>query len=198
MRSGNVLFAFAAASIVDAAAYQLESLNGVPEGWTAAGHPDPSTPMFFRIAMTQPNQGLFEQTLSDISTPGHSRYGQHLKRDQLKAMLRPSADATAAVMAWLTDAGVSQETIEDGMWFSFTLDCQVRNANLFLTDGEWINFVAPNITVAEKMMDTEFGIYKNNGITKIRTLHYSIPENLRGYVQFTLTKMLLELSFDRS
>lgn len=49
-------------------------------------------------------------------------------------------------------------------------------------DGEWINFVAPNMTVAEKMMETEFGIYKNNGVTRIRTLHYSIPENLRGYV----------------
>jgi hypothetical protein len=117
MRSGIALFAMAAASVVDAAAYQLESLNEVPEGWTAAGHPDPSTPMFFRIAMTQPNQGLFEQTLSDISTPGHARYGQHLKRDQLKAMLRPKADATSAVMSWLTDAGVSQETIEDGMYY---------------------------------------------------------------------------------
>jgi hypothetical protein len=43
------------------------------------------------------------------------------------------------------------------------------------------------MTVAEKMMDTEFGIYKNNGVTRIRTLHYSIPENLRGYVQNTFS-----------
>jgi hypothetical protein len=129
MRSGAVFFAMAAAGILDAAAYQLESLNEVPEGWTAAGHPDPSTPMFFRIAMTQPNQGLFEQTLSDISTPGHARYGQHLKRDQLKAMLRPAADATSVVMSWLTDAGVSQETIEDGTYSAEMLQKHNRSSN---------------------------------------------------------------------
>jgi hypothetical protein len=33
------------------------------------------------------------------------------------------------------------------------------------------------------MMDTEFGTYKNDaGVKRIRTLHYSIPENLHGYV----------------
>lgn len=67
--------------------------------------------------MTQPKQGLFEQTLLDISTPGHSRYGRHLKRDQLKAMLRPSPEATAAVISWLEDGGI-YDIEENGEWVS--------------------------------------------------------------------------------
>ena len=162
MRAGTFVIAALSAAAAQAADL-MEHLTDVPEGWTAVGHPDPTTPMFFRIAMTQPNQGLFEQTLYEISNPAHPRYGQHLKRDELKAMLRPAQVATEAVISWLVDAGVSREAIED--------------------DGEWINFVAPNITTAEKLMSTEFNLYENkNGVSRIRTLEYSVPEDLHSYI----------------
>jgi tripeptidyl-peptidase-1 len=116
----------------------MEELRHVPEGWHSVGVPDPSRSLHFRIAMTQPKEGLFEQILLDISTPGHSRYGQHLKREELKDILRPSPDATSAVMEWLETAGVYD--IEDS--------------------GEWINFVATT-TQAESLLDTKFATYRH-------------------------------------
>ena len=139
----------------------MESLRAVPEGWTKVGVPTASTRMNFRIAMSQPNDALFEQTLYDISNPQHQRYGQHLKRDELKAMLRPDPAATEAVRSWLEEAGIKQ----------------------IVDDGDWVNFMA-TISQAEKLLDTSFAIYRNNvnKMDKIRTLHYSIPENLHQYI----------------
>ena len=70
-----------------ATAHLMESLRDVPDRWKEVGRPLPEERLLLRIAMTSPNQGLFEQTLLDISTPGHAKYGKHMKRDELKLML---------------------------------------------------------------------------------------------------------------
>lgn len=142
----------------------MESLRSVPDGWEEARAADPNKRLHFRIAVTQPNQYLFEQTLMEVSTPSHPKYGQHLKRDELKAMLRPSVEATGAIMDWLEDSGVRSSDIED--------------------DGEWINFVAP-VSTAEKMMDTRFMVYQStvrSKLKKTRTLQYAVPEELHDYI----------------
>lgn len=141
----------------------MESLRGVPDEWYSVGSPDASKKLFFRIAMNQPDQDLFEQTLYDVSTPSHPKYGNHLKRDELKAMLRPAPEATEAVLQWLKQSNVAQSDVVD--------------------DGEWINFFA-TVSQAEKMMDTTFNIYrsKQKKLDKVRTLHYSVPEELHQYI----------------
>ena len=112
----------------------------------------------------QPNHALFEQTLMEISTPGHSRYGQHLKRGELKDLLKPRAESTDSILQWLEDSGVANDDVEN--------------------DGEWINFVAP-VATAEKMMDTTFKTYQSlarKEMQKIRTLGYSVPKDLREHI----------------
>jgi len=113
--------------------------------------------------MTSPSEGLFEQTLYEISDPSHRSYGRHLKRDELKAMLRPHPEATESVMSWLKDAGIASTDIVD--------------------DGEWINFLA-TVQDAEKLLDTTLDIYRNSQAQqdKIRTLHYSVPQDLHQYI----------------
>lgn len=112
----------------------------------------------------QQNEALFEQTLYDISTPDHSSYGKHLKRDELKAMLRPSAEATDAVMNWLKASGVERRDI--------------------LEDGEWVNYIA-TVEQAEKMMNTTFSVYRNTArnVDKIRTLEYSVPSDIYQHIE---------------
>lgn len=100
----------------------------------------------------------------DISTPGSKNYGKHMKRDELKAMLRPEAKATDSIVSWLEASGINGDDIED--------------------DGEWINFVA-TVSQAEKMMDTKFNVYRSEirkNIQKVRTLQYSIPTELHEYI----------------
>ncbi|KAL1621006.1 Tripeptidyl-peptidase sed2 [Neofusicoccum ribis] len=142
----------------------FEKLRAVPENWYPVGSPDAAQKLRFMIAVKQPNQGLFEQTLLDISTPGSANYGKHMKRDELKALLRPEAKATDSIVAWLEASGVASEDIED--------------------DGEWINFVA-TVSQAEEMMATKFNIYRSEirkNIQKVRTLEYSIPAELHDYI----------------
>ncbi|KZF19081.1 tripeptidyl peptidase SED3 [Xylona heveae TC161] len=141
----------------------FEQLNSVPEGWKAVGVPDTSKRVNFRIAVTQPNPGFFEQTVLDISTPNHPKYGKHLKLEELKALIRPTAEATNAITSWLLEHGVPPNAIHD--------------------DGEWINFNA-TVGQAEKMLDTKFKYYRSNvdGAERIRTLQYSLPQYLHQYI----------------
>jgi tripeptidyl-peptidase-1 len=107
---------------------------------------------------------LFEQTLNDISNPDSTNYGKHMKRNELKTLLRPSSAATTAVVDWLKESGVHAADIQD--------------------DGEWINFVT-TIGQVEVMLDTKFNLYQNVNklsLKKIRTLHYSLPKVLLEYV----------------
>ncbi|KAF2221899.1 tripeptidyl-peptidase-like protein [Elsinoe ampelina] len=141
----------------------MEALRAVPQGWSEVGKPDPALKLHFRIAMHQPNEGLFEQSLLEVSDPFHHRYGQHLKREELKELLRPYPHASDAVLEWLQTSGISSEYIVD--------------------DGEWINFYA-NVTMAEQLLDTTFKVYRSDykQLDKIRALQYSVPSKLHGYV----------------
>lgn len=145
-----------------ASARLMESLPSVPDDWREIGRPLPEARLLLRIAMTSPKQALFEQTLLDISTPGHAKYGKHMKRDELKLMIQPTSEATASVMNWLLQSGVSRDAVAD--------------------DGEWINFVAP-VELAERLLDTTFALYENeHGAKKVRALQYSVPSELLRYV----------------
>ncbi|KAF2260496.1 tripeptidyl-peptidase-like protein [Lojkania enalia] len=142
----------------------VEDLRHVPQGWKEIGAPAQDRRLHFRIAVHQPNHDLFEQTLMEISTPSHPRYGQHLKRHELKELLKPRAESTDAILKWLKESGVASKDVEN--------------------DGEWINFVAP-VSIAEKMMDTTFKTYQSlarDDIKKIRALQYSVPKQVREHI----------------
>ncbi|KAI9851252.1 MAG: vesicle formation at the endoplasmic reticulum [Thelocarpon superellum] len=139
----------------------FEQLRAVPDGWSRVGDAQPQQQMKFRIAVKSPRQAEFEQTLLDVSTPEHAKYGQHLSQSELKAMLRPRAASTESIVKWLSGSGIS--AIED--------------------DGEWINF---NTTVgkAEDLLHTDFAWYRNsiNGAQRVRTLQYSVPSRLHAHI----------------
>ncbi|KAK3044571.1 hypothetical protein LTS18_000920, partial [Coniosporium uncinatum] len=118
----------------------FEDLKEIPREWNQLDRAPASKRLHFRIAVTPPTPKLLEQTLYSVSTPGNPRYGKHLKRDELKEMLRPVPEATAGILEWLHVSGIKQEDIQD--------------------DDEWINFVA-SVAQAEKMMDTNFHVYES-------------------------------------
>ena len=142
---------------------RLEQLTVVPDNWHLLREPSPSTRIQLRIALHQQNVAAFEQAVIDLSTPGHPKYGQHMKLEQIKTMLRPTNAAINGVLGWLKSEGVP-------------------NSDL-LHESDWIHF---NITVAraEKMLDTKFAWYRNDvdGAVRLRTLGYSVPEKLRKHI----------------
>lgn len=100
----------------------------------------------------------------EVSDPDHARYGQHLKRDELKDLIKPSAESTRAVLSWLEESGISSKDIKD--------------------DGEWITFHAP-VAKAESMLSTTFKTYQNDvrrDVKRVRSLGYSVPKAVRGHI----------------
>jgi len=97
----------------------------------------------------------------EVSSPSNPRYGKHLKRDELKDLIKPRAESVATVLNWLEQSGVEARDIHN--------------------NGEWINFYAP-VKRAEEMMGTTFKTYQSEArasTRKIRSLGYSVPGHVR-------------------
>ncbi|KFY29324.1 hypothetical protein V493_02415 [Pseudogymnoascus sp. VKM F-4281 (FW-2241)] len=166
MRAGGIvigLLSIVGSSLAQPTSEVFELVNELPTGWAQIRTPAPETIVNLRIALDHPNQALFEQTLLDVSTPDHPKYGQHLTGDELKHMLKPRDESTDSVMSWLGSAKIPASDIKN--------------------DGEWVNFRA-TVAQAEELMSTKFYVYKHNEDKKevIRTLHYSLPSSVAPHV----------------
>jgi tripeptidyl-peptidase-1 len=100
----------------------------------------------------------------DISSPSSPQYGQHLKRSQLKDLVKPRAESSDAVLSWLQASGIEARDIAN--------------------DGEWISFRAP-VKRAEEMMGAKFSTYQSKtrrNVKKVRALSYSVPKEIRSHI----------------
>ncbi|KAK3321801.1 peptidase-like protein [Apodospora peruviana] len=142
----------------------LESLPVKPREWTRLADAHPDQVLKLRIALDQPNEGLFERTLYEISDPSHAKYGQHLSRDELSSLMAPREESTAAVLSWLRDAGIHDSKVE--------------------RDGEWINLKV-TVREASSLLDADFGLWGHDGtnVKKVRALKYSVPEEVAKHVR---------------
>lgn len=136
-----------------------EQLAAVPIGWTQVGAPPETDTISLQIALAQQNLDLLDEKIMAVSTPGSASYGQYMDGDAVAAMLAPSADASPAVLAWLTEAGVT-------------------NA---YSDGAYVNF-STTVYLANSLLSTTFNYYENAGVQKLRTTVYSVPDDLQTYI----------------
>ena len=138
-----------------------EALTSVPKGWSLAGTPAPSELMVLQVALQQQNLDKLESMIYDVSTPGSSSYGQHLEGDAVSAMVAPANAAAPAVESWLKAAGVKAVH----------------------TQGEYVTFAA-TVEVVNSLLSTQFHFYGGNGMTKLRTTQYSVPQDLVAHIDF--------------
>lgn len=138
-----------------------ESLPDSPDGWSQTGTPAGSDMIVLQVALQQQNLDKLESTLYDVSTPGSASYGKWLDKDAADALVAPSSEAGPAVESWLKGAGVDHVH----------------------TEGEYVTFAA-TIDNANKLLSTEFHYYESDGLTKLRTTEYSIPDNMVQHVDF--------------
>lgn len=137
----------------------LEQLAIVPTGWTQVGAPAEDDTMILQVALTQQNLDLLDAKIQAVSTPGSASYGQYMDGDAVAAMLAPSPDASPAVLAWLGGAGVT-------------------NA---YSDGANINF-STTVSTVNSLLSTTFSYFENDGIQKLRTTRYSVPDALLAHI----------------
>ncbi|CAL5866236.1 uncharacterized protein PFLUO_LOCUS443 [Penicillium psychrofluorescens] len=142
----------------------VEQLESVPHGWSKRDIPPASKRMTFYLAIAQTKTAEFERNVVELSTPGHPKYGQHMKRSEVDDFLRPSPDILSQILSWLESEHVPVETIQ--------------------TNRNWIKFQA-FVPQAEKMLKTRFFLYHNDAsqTSAIRALGYSVPEELHPHIE---------------
>lgn len=137
----------------------------VPSGWQDQGPAPTDHEMTMRIGLKQGNLDRLLASLYEVSDPTHSRYGQHLTKEETDALVRPHADTINTVDAWLVHHGISPSS------------CHRSGA------GDWI---ALNVTVAqaERMLDTKYNVYSHSPSSDavVRTLSYSLPSVLHDHI----------------
>ncbi|TGO28383.1 hypothetical protein BPAE_0028g00300 [Botrytis paeoniae] len=138
----------------------MEKLAAAPSGWTAASETDSTAAITLTVGLAMQNLDQLEAKLLAVSTPGNAEYGNHLDIDEANALFAPSADASSAVTSWLTSAG-AQNIVSDGSSISF----------------------ATTIEKANSMLNATFQSYTRNGVTKVRTTQYSVPDDVAEHIE---------------
>ncbi|TFY67250.1 hypothetical protein EVJ58_g1740 [Rhodofomes roseus] len=112
-----------------------------------------------RVALVQSNPAGLEDALYDVSTPSSDNYGQYLTREEAAAFVAPSDETTSAVNTWLAEHEVAATPLTPA--------------------GDWIGFTVP-VSKANEMFAADYSVYAHTetGQTAIRTLSYSVPEEL--------------------
>lgn len=137
-----------------------EKLSAVPHGWSPKGAPPAKQLTTFTIALRREFEGL-EERLLKVSTPGRPDYGKWLDRDEVEALFPPPPQAAAKVLAWLLAHGIKDYNV----------------------NGAFIDFAADLATV-NSVLGASYQLFHNDGVTKLRTLQYSIPDDLQDSVAF--------------
>ncbi|KUJ18956.1 subtilisin-like protein [Mollisia scopiformis] len=136
-----------------------EKLAAVPAGWTQASLPAADTAISLTIGLTQQNIEQLQAKLLAVSTPGNAEYGQHMDADEVNAFFAPDPAGVLAVQKWLKSSGVTQIS----------------------EDGHFITF-ATTVQNAGSLLNTTFATFTSGSVSKIRTMQYSIPDELVKYI----------------
>ncbi|KAI0344587.1 family S53 protease [Trametopsis cervina] len=141
-----------------------ESRTSLPDGFVKAGSASPDTVLNLRIALKQNNAAGLEKALMDVSTPGNALYGQHLSKEEVEDLVRPTQDTVNVVNAWLSENKITATPLTPA--------------------GDWLGF-SVTVEQANQMLDTEFSTFKHvaSGDLSVRTMAYSIPNDLVGHVE---------------
>lgn len=91
----------------------------------------------------------------DLSTPGRPHYGQWLDREEVEALFPHSPQAASKVLAWLLSHSIKEYKVA----------------------RPFIDFLA-DVKTANTALGVSYKLYNKAGVTKLRTLQYSIPNDL--------------------
>ena len=106
-----------------------------PRHWTQHSRPSPDHVIVLTIGLPQPNFHVLEQHLYQVSDPDHERYGDHLSKAQVDALVAPHPDSLDSVNEWLASYGISESAVSRS------------------PAKDWIRLKLP-VALVEKMLDT--------------------------------------------
>ncbi len=169
--------------------YAIKEAHHVPRGWSQVGDAPAWHMIRLQIGLKQSQfseleRQLFEGTnfarrcpqlrdtklsrltlVSVVSDPMHFRYGQHLTRDEVNQLVKPTSETIDEVHQWLSDNDISYGHLHHS------------------PAKDWISFTLP-VKSAERLLDTKFSVFKHeDGSHLVRTQQWSLPSHLHSHVQ---------------
>ncbi|GLB34136.1 putative tripeptidyl peptidase [Lyophyllum shimeji] len=141
-----------------------ESVNP-PRGWAKHSIPPAEHNIVLRIALPQPNFGVLEKHLYEVSDPYHPRYGAHLSKEEVDGLVAPHQESIDAVDEWLMSYDIKETDF-------------VRSPA-----KDWVTLTLP-VRLVEEMLNTTYHVWKHEGSgdSIVRTTSYSLPENLHEHI----------------
>ncbi|KAI0653154.1 peptidase S8/S53 domain-containing protein [Cubamyces menziesii] len=137
----------------------------IPRGWELHG-PAPADYAFdLRIGLKQDKFEDLVTTLYEVSDPAHEKYGQHLSKEDVAALVAPHPDTVDLVESWLSAHGLDPSA------------CQRSHA------GDWVT-IRVSVAQAEKMLGTQYNVYRHGKSDDyvVRAMNYSLPSVLHEHV----------------
>ncbi|EKM48428.1 uncharacterized protein PHACADRAFT_266366 [Phanerochaete carnosa HHB-10118-sp] len=140
-----------------------EAISAPPRSYISNGPAPADTQLKLRNALAPSDPKGLIDALYNVSTPGSSSYGQHLSKEEVEKVVAPTAQASGAVNAWLSQAGV--------------------NATPISPTGDWLSITVP-VSQANELFDADFAVHTHSetGKQTVRTMSYSIPSELAGHI----------------
>ena len=106
-----------------------------PRGWLKQKPAPPDHVIELRIALPQSDFETLVEHLYKVSDPFHERYGQHLSKEEVEALVAPHDESISLVDDWLLSHGLNKDNF-------------VRSPA-----KDWVTVRVP-VALAEKMLDT--------------------------------------------
>jgi tripeptidyl-peptidase-1 len=128
-------------------------------GWADASTIEAKKELTLQIGLTLQNTNQMITKLLDVSNPKSKNYAKWLDRDAVNKIVQPSATANKAVLDWLTAENVTK-VYSDGTWITFKTDVETAN----------------------RILDADFREYSREGVDKIRTTEYSVPQSVFDHI----------------
>ena len=79
--------------------------DGIPKGFAIGPRAKHSDTVSFDLFLRQPLEARIIDIATAVSDPDHADYGKHLRPEEVKALVQPSAADVATVTNWVRRAG---------------------------------------------------------------------------------------------
>ncbi|KAH9003761.1 subtilisin-like protein [Lactarius hatsudake] len=140
--------------------------EAVPENWESLGVPSAGTTINLHLALKPHREKALVTALYEVSSPGHSKYGARLTKEQVAKLVMPHPHTLELVTSWLKYHGVpSPASLTHG--------------------GNWLTLTGVSVSKANDLLGASYQLYRHAETKEviICTVNYSLPAALHGHVQ---------------
>ncbi|KAI0064451.1 subtilisin-like protein [Artomyces pyxidatus] len=138
----------------------------VPRDWYCVGPAPEGATITLRIALKPHREDALVEALYQVSDPAHERYGDHLSKAQVAALVAPHPDTIRLVHAWLDHHDIPTSSISPSH------------------SGDWLTVSSIPISQANTLLGASYKVYQHIETNEriLRTVGYSLPAALHAHV----------------